>query len=53
MRSKEEEEDDNISINKTHKKQKSLDKSNIYPKLIKKIIKKNVIYKKTKKIKIK
>ena len=53
MRSKEEEEDDTLSVNKTHKKQKSLDKNNIYPKLIKKIIKKNVIYKKTKKIKIK
>jgi len=48
-----EEEDDTLTINKTHKKQKSLDKSNIYPMLIKKLIKKNVIYKKTKKIKIK
>ena len=48
-----EEENDTLTINKIHKKQKSLDKSNIYPMLIKKLIKKNVIYKKTKKIKIK
>ena len=32
------------------RKQKSLDKNNIYPKLIKKIIRKNVIFKNTKKI---
>ena len=47
MRLKEEENETSL-INKIHKKQKSLDESNLYPKLIKKMIRKNIIFKKTK-----
>ena len=52
MRLKEEEENDYIfnKNNGIHKKQKSLDRNNIYPKLIKKILRKNIIFKSNKKI---
>ena len=51
MRLKEEEENDYIfnKNNGIHKKQKSLDINNIYPKLIKKILRKNIIFKSNKK----